>query len=93
MSITDAVTISPESTKKERAIDFIKSIYALDQAIEPYQTQKKELKKSYTSNGWLDSEEIKSALRVYRLLKLDADFSQLADFYEATQGTLKEDDE
>ncbi len=93
MSITNAVTISPESTKKERAIDYIKSIYALDQAIEPYQSQKKELRKSYVSNGWLDAEEIKSAMRVYRILKIDADFEQLADFYEATKGNVTEEDE
>jgi len=68
-------------TKEERIQDFIKSIAALEQAIEPFREQMKDLKKSYVSNVWLSKDEVKSALKAYRLMKSDTDFAQLEDMY------------
>ena len=45
-------------SKEERIVDYIKSIAAIEEAIEPFKEQKKALKTNYVENGWLDKEEI-----------------------------------
>jgi len=37
--------------KKQLIVDFVKSLYAIDEAIEPYKEQRKELKKQYKENN------------------------------------------
>jgi hypothetical protein len=77
-----------EVTKEERIIDYIKSIAAIEEAIEPFKEQKKALKTNYVENGWLDKEEIKLAMKAYKMLKDDVDLDQLTDFYETVGGSL-----
>ena len=77
-----------EVTKEERIVDYIKSIAAIEEAIEPFKEQKKSLKTNYVENGWLDKEEIKLAMKAYKMLKDDVDLDQLTDFYETVGGSL-----
>jgi hypothetical protein len=77
-----------EVTKEERIVDYIKSIAAIEEAIEPFKEQKKALKTNYVENGWLDKEEIKLAMKAYKMLKDDVDLDQLTDFYETVGGSL-----
>ena len=69
-------------TKEERIVDYIKSVAAIDEALEPFKEQKKALKTNYVENGWLDKEEIKMAMKAYKMIKDDVDLDQLMDFYE-----------
>ena len=69
-------------TKEERIVDYIKSVAALDEAIEPFKEQKKALKQNYVENNWLDKDEIKLAMKAYKMIKDDIDLEQLMDFYE-----------
>jgi intracellular sulfur oxidation DsrE/DsrF family protein len=69
-------------TKEERIVDYIKSVAALDEAIEPFKEQKKALKQNYVENNWLDKDEIKLAMKAYKMIKDDIDLDQLMDFYE-----------
>jgi len=75
-------------SKEERIVDYIKSIAAIEEAIEPFKEQKKALKTNYVENGWLDKEEIKLAMKAYKMLKDDVDLDQLTDFYETVGGSL-----
>ena len=75
-------------SKEERITDYIKSIAAIEEAIEPFKEQKKALKTNYVENGWLDKEEIKLAMKAYKMIKDDVDLDQLTDFYETVGGSL-----
>tara|TARA_Y100001938_G_C8043404_1_gene407462 strand:- start:877 stop:1161 length:285 start_codon:yes stop_codon:yes gene_type:complete len=69
-------------TKEERIVDYIKSVASIDEALEPFKEQKKALKTNYVENGWLNKEEIKMAMKAYKMIKDDVDLDQLMDFYE-----------
>jgi len=69
-------------TKEQHMGDYIKSMKALEDAMEPYKEQKRELKTDYIDSGWLTKEDISLSVRAYRLLKNDVDIEALIDIYE-----------
>lgn len=71
-----------EKSKEERVVDYVTSIAALDEAMKPFKEQKTELRKSYLENGWLTKEEIKTALKAYRLRKDNTDMEQLTEMFD-----------
>ncbi len=72
-------------TKEERILNYIKSVAALDEALQPFKEQKKDLKTNYVENGWLDKDEIKLATKAYRMIKDETDWDQLTDLYEVVK--------
>ena len=71
-----------EKTKEERVVDYVTSIAALDDAMKPFKEQKADPRKSYLDNGWLSKEEIKIALKAYRLRKDNTDMEQLTEMFD-----------
>ena len=71
-----------EKTKEERVVDYVMSVAALDDAMKPFKEQKADLRKSYLDNGWLSKEEIKTALKAYRLRKDNTDMDQLTEMFD-----------
>ena len=69
-------------SKEEHMGDYIKSMKTLEDAMEPYKEQKRELKTEYVDNGWLTKEDISLTVRAYRLLKNDIDIDALIDIYD-----------
>ena len=69
-------------SKEQHMGDYIKSVKALEDAMEPYKEQKRELKTEYIDNGWLTKEDISLTVRAYRLLKSEVDIDALIDIYE-----------
>ena len=69
-------------TKEQHMADYIKSMKALEDAMEPYKEQKRELKSDYIDSGWLTKEDISLTVRAYRLLKNDVDIDALIDIYD-----------
>ena len=43
--------------KENRITDYVKSLAAIEEAMEPYKEQKRALKANYVENGWLEKEE------------------------------------
>ena len=72
--------------KKRYIKEYIRSLNAIEEAMEPYKEQKRELRKEYDENGWLNKDEQRLIIKAYRLLKEDIDIGQLIDMYE----TLKD---
>jgi len=72
--------------KEQHMADYIKSMKALEDAMEPYKEQKRELKTEYIDSGWLTKEDISLTVRAYRLLKNDVDIEALIDIYENLKG-------
>ena len=68
-------------TKDEHIVNFIKSFVAIEQAMEPYKEQRKDLRQSYNENSWLTKEDMRMAVRAYRLVQQDANIEELTDFY------------
>ena len=73
-------------TKEQHMADYIKSMKALEDAMEPYKEQKRELKTDYIDSGWLTKEDISLSVRAYRLLKNEVDMEALIDIYESLKG-------
>ena len=73
-------------TKEQHMADYIRSMKALEEAMEPYKEQKRELKKEYEENGWLTKEDISLTVKAYRLLKDEVDMEQLIDVYQSLKG-------
>ena len=71
-----------EKSKEQHMVDYIASMKALEEAMEPYKEQKRELKANYLENGWLTKEDISLTVKAYRLLKDDVDIDALIDIYD-----------
>jgi len=79
------VTVS----KEERIQTYVKSLHAIEDAMEPFKEQKRALKGNYVENGWLNKEDISLAVKAYRLLKNDVDMEQLMDYYDTVKKSKK----
>ncbi len=55
--------------KKQYVKEYIRSLAAIEECIEPYQEQKRELRSEFRNNGWLNTDEIRAAVKAYRLFK------------------------
>ena len=75
--------------KENRITDYIQSMAAIEDSMEPYKEQKRALKGNYVENGWLSKEEISLAVKAYRMVKGDVDMDQLMDFYDHVSKTVK----
>jgi hypothetical protein len=72
--------IDTPRSKEELIVDFIKSMVAIEEAMEPYKEQRKELKKQYKDNEWLDAKEQKRAIKAYKLLKDRENLDSLIEY-------------
>ena len=69
-----------------REVDLTK-VVELDDAtnltgeLEPYKEHKRDLRKNYVQNGWLTKDEMRQAVRAYRMLKKGDDFNQFSDYF------------
>tara|TARA_Y100001963_G_C6567754_1_gene347378 strand:+ start:74 stop:358 length:285 start_codon:yes stop_codon:yes gene_type:complete len=77
--------------KEKHITTFIKSLAAIESALEPFKEQKRDLRQSYVDKGWLSKEEMRMAVRAYRLMKNDTDMDQLLDFVEHVKKTVGKD--
>jgi hypothetical protein len=69
-------------TKEERMRDFVKSLTAIEDAMQPYKEQRSDLKKNYVENGWLDKKDMKLLTKALRLVKDDTDIDELIEVYQ-----------
>ena len=69
LHVVEAVTETPElDEKQEKMLDFIRSFRALEEAMEPYREQKRELRKDFKDQGWLTKDEISMTTKAYRMM-------------------------
>ena len=45
-------------TRDEHLSNYIRTFVAIEEAIEPYKDQRRDLRESYAENGWLSKEEM-----------------------------------
>jgi len=69
-------------TTEEYVVEYIKALKAVEDEMEPYKEHKRDLRKNYAQNGWLSKDEMRQAVRAYRMLAKGDDINQFADFYD-----------
>ena len=77
-----AIVEQVRDEKTEKMIEYIKSLKAIEDAIEPYAEQKRELRKDFKEQGWLTKEEISTTVKAYRMMKNDVDLEQFVELYQ-----------
>lgn len=75
-------------SKEEHVKNYIKSFAAIEEAIEPFKDQKRDLRSSYDENRWLSKEEQRMAVKAYRLMKSETDFEQLTEYFNKLKRTF-----
>ena len=55
--------------KKRYVKEYVQSLKAIEDAIEPFKEQKRELRVEFRERGWLNTDEIRAAVKAYRLYK------------------------
>jgi hypothetical protein len=71
-----------EKSKEEYIVNYLKSMIALEEAIEPYKEQKKELRAEFIENGWLTKEDIWSAVKALRMYQKSADLDAVNEMFD-----------
>jgi len=72
--------------KRQYVKEYIRSLAAIEECIEPYQEQKRELRTEFRENGWLDTDEIRAAVKAYRLYKQKYDIDEVVDNFTLIAG-------
>ena len=57
--------------------------------MEPFKEQKKELREEYADNSWLSKEEMRMAVKAYRLMKSDTDLDELLEYFNNLKKSIK----
>ena len=68
--------------KKRYVREYVQSLKAIEDAIEPYQEQKRELREEFKRQGWLTKEELSTTVKAYRMMKNDVDLEQFVELYQ-----------
>ena len=67
---------------EEHMADYIESMKALEDAMEPFKEQKRDLKANYVENGWLTKEDIWSAVKALRMYQKSADLDAVNEMFD-----------
>ena len=76
-------------TEEEHLSNYVKEFAAIEDAMEPYKEQRRDLRESYDENGWLSKEEMRLAVKAYRLVKSDTDMEQLTEYFNRLKRTVR----
>ena len=68
--------------KEDYVVEFIKAFKAVEDEMEPYKEHKRDLRKNYVQNGWLTRDEMRQAVRAYRMLKNGDDIDQFTEYFD-----------
>jgi len=72
--------------KKQYVREYIRSLKAIEDCIEPYQEQKRELRSEFRQNGWLNTDEIRAAVKAYRLFKGKVNIDEVMENFQIISG-------
>ena len=78
--------------KRRYIIEYIRSLKSIEDAIEPYKEQKRELRSEFRENGWLNTDEIRAAVKAYRMFKDKVNIDEVYDSYKIITGETGDDE-
>ena len=76
--------------KKQYVKEYIRSLKAIEDAMAPYKEQRRELRSEFKENGWLNIDEIRAAVKAYRLHTGTIDIDVILDNLTTLQGGSNE---
>lgn len=77
--------LNEEEAKEQYVVNYLKSMLAIEEAMEPFKEQKKDLRKEFIENGWLSKDDIWAAVKAFRLYEKGADMDDLNDMFDAIE--------
>jgi len=69
-------------TTANYVVEYIKAVKALEDEMEPYKEHKRDLRANYIKNGWLSGDEMRQAVRAFRMITKGDDIEQFSEYYE-----------
>ena len=66
-------------SKEDNIASYIRQLATIEECIAPFKEQAKDLRKDYVEKSWLTKEDIKSAVKAYRLSKSKINMDQLVE--------------
>ena len=76
-----------EQQRKQYVKEYIRSLAAIEEAMDPYKEQKRELRSEFRQNGWLNTDEIRAAVKAYRLFKGKVNIDEVVENFNMLAGT------
>ena len=77
--------------KQKYVKEYIRSLNAIEEAMEPYKEQKRELRTEFRENRWLTTDEIRAAVKAFRLFKGKINIDEVVDNYNLLRGGESDD--
>jgi NH3-dependent NAD+ synthetase len=71
--------MSDALSREEHIANYVRNLAAIEEAIAPFKEQMKDLRKEYVENTWLTKEDIKMAVKAYRLSKAKINIDELVE--------------
>ena len=75
-----------DKQKRQYVKEYIRSLKAIEDAMEPYKEQRRELRSEFKENGWLNLDEIRAAVKAYRLHTGTIEIDTILDNLDIIQG-------
>ena len=72
--------------RKRYVKEYIRSLNAIEEAMEPYKEQKRDLRSEFRENGWLNTDEIRAAVKAYRLYKGKVNIEEVVENFNMFSG-------
>ena len=76
-----------DKQKQQYVKEYIRSLKAIEDAMEPYKEQRRELRSEFKENGWLNTDEIRAAVKAYRLHTGTIEIDTILDNLDIIQGS------
>jgi len=77
-----------DKTKAQHVAEYIQSVAAIEECMRPFREQRKELRKNYLENNWLDKDDVSLAMKAFRMLEQKVNFEDLSEIYENLSYTM-----
>jgi hypothetical protein len=72
--------------RKRYVKEYIRSLAAIEEAMEPYKEQKRDLRTEFRENSWLNTDEIRAAVKAYRLYKGKVNIDEVVENFNMFSG-------
>jgi hypothetical protein len=79
--------MSTTDQKKQYVKEYIRSLNAIEEAMEPYKEQRRELRSEFRQNGYLTTDEIRAAVKAFRLFKGKFDIEEVYENFKLFDGS------
>ena len=77
--------------RKRYVKEYIRSLVAIEEAMDPYKEQKRDLRVEFRENGWLNTDEIRAAVKAYRLFRGKVNIDEVVENFNMISGNDSEE--